>query len=146
MNRGRAALWLAGLLFLFALPRGSPVPLACPQPEEFASEAGVTRHVGCHGGGRGPLRGAARLLYGQRLDLNRTSARSLTALPGIGPGLAGAIVAARPFASVEALRGVRGIGPRRFSRVADLLYVERLPGSRTGSLPGRYAGDSEGRR
>ena len=145
-DRGRAALWLVGLLFLSALPDGSPVPLACPQPEEFVSEAGVTRHVVCQGRGRGPLRGPARLLYGQPLDLNRTSARSLAVLPGIGPGLAGEIVAARPFASVEALRGVRGIGPRRFSRIAALLYVDRLPGPQTGSLPGRYAGDSEGRR
>ncbi|MGE4649575.1 MAG: helix-hairpin-helix domain-containing protein [Myxococcota bacterium] len=145
-DRGRAALWLVVLLFLFALPDESPVPAPCPRPAEFAGEGGVTRHVVCGGGGRGSLRGPARLLYGQPLDLNRTPASSLEALPGVGPGLAQKIVAARPFASVGALRGVGGIGPRRFSRVADLLYVDRLSGPRTDSLSGRGAGDSEDRR
>ena len=142
-DSGRAALWLVALLFLIALPGEAPLPLACPEPEEFASEGGMTRHVVCQGGGRGSLRGPARLLYGQPLDLNQTPAGSLAVLPGIGPVLAGQIIAARPFASVEALRGVRGIGPRRFSRVADLLYVEKLPGPRTDSLSGRDAGDPE---
>lgn len=136
------------LLFLYSLPTAPPVPPACPQPAEQASEAGRTTQVVCGGGGRGPLRGPARLLYGLSLDLNRASARSLTALPGIGPQLAGEIAAARPFASVAELQRVRGIGPLRFARVAPLLEVrgERLPGTGTGSLPAGYPKASEGRR
>jgi competence ComEA-like helix-hairpin-helix protein len=48
------------------------------------------------------------------LDINRASVAELQALPGIGPARAEAIVLHRvrhgPFADVEGLRGVDGIG------------------------------------
>ena len=138
-------LCVVALLFLYSLPSAPPVRAACPEPAEFESEAGLTTHVICHGGGRGPLRGPARLLYDLRLDLNRASARSLQALPGIGPILAQEIVAARPFARLEELQAVRGIGPRRFSRIAPYLELSQqgLPGPGTGSLPRGRAGAPE---
>ncbi len=62
-----------------------------------------------------------------RLDLNRASPADLTALPGIGPTLAARIVEYRqavgPFPVVEALRGVPGIGPKRYERLAPHLRV-----------------------
>lgn len=52
--------------------------------------------------------------YNQPLDINLASTQELALLPGIGPVLAGRIVAAReangPFASPEALLQVAGIG------------------------------------
>lgn len=64
---------------------------------------------------------------GGRLDLNRASAAELEELPGIGPTLAGRIVARReeqgPFRAVEELREVTGIGEKLFAQIAPLVTV-----------------------
>jgi competence ComEA-like helix-hairpin-helix protein len=61
------------------------------------------------------------------LDLNRASATELTRLPGIGPALADRIVAARdsqgPFASVDDLRRVRGVGPAKLAAFREHVTV-----------------------
>jgi competence ComEA-like helix-hairpin-helix protein len=66
-----------------------------------------------------------------RIDLNRSSARELDALPGIGPVLADRIVAYRqlhgPFRTREDLLGVRGIGPRLYARISPLVVVAPAP-------------------
>ena len=58
----------------------------------------------------------------QRLvDLNRATPEELALLPGIGPAIAGRIVSERsergPFASVDELRRVKGIGAATLERV-----------------------------
>ncbi|MBW3620625.1 MAG: ComEA family DNA-binding protein [Actinobacteria bacterium] len=62
-----------------------------------------------------------------RIDLNRATATELEALPGVGPVLAGRIVAHReehgPFAEVGQLRDVPGIGERTFQSLAELVTV-----------------------
>lgn len=64
---------------------------------------------------------------GGRVDLNRASATELEELPGIGPVLAGRIVAWRdehgPFREPGDLREVPGIGERTFQLLADLVTV-----------------------
>ncbi|MEN8162084.1 MAG: helix-hairpin-helix domain-containing protein [Myxococcota bacterium] len=72
---------------------------------------------------RPPAAGAARLLFGLRLDPNREPAAALEALPGIGPARARAIVAGRPYCRVAELTRVPGIGPVTLSRIADRLEV-----------------------
>ena len=71
---------------------------------------------------------AMRLLVGLPLDLNRASAEALQLLTGIGPHLAAAIVADRqargPFASVEALARVSGVGVKTVERLRSSLTVE----------------------
>ena len=61
------------------------------------------------------------------LDLNLADSLDLEALPGIGPTLAGRILAHRRrvgrFGSVAELRQVRGIGPGRLSELAGLVTV-----------------------
>lgn len=61
------------------------------------------------------------------VDLNRATLQELDALPGIGPVLAGRIVAERArlgrFRSREDLFAVAGIGPRLFARLAPLVRV-----------------------
>ncbi len=67
-----------------------------------------------------------------RLDLNCASVAELAGLPGIGPVLAQRIVARREerggFASAGELLAVRGIGPRKLSRLLDKVAVEGRPG------------------
>lgn len=62
-----------------------------------------------------------------RIDLNRATATQLEELPGVGPVLAGRIVAHReehgPFTEVGQLRDVSGIGERTFQSLADLVVV-----------------------
>lgn len=52
-----------------------------------------------------------------RISINSAPARELERLPGIGPALAGRIVDARPFSSVDELERVRGIGPATLERL-----------------------------
>jgi len=70
-----------------------------------------------------PLRGP--------VDLNRATLQELDALPGIGPVLAGRIMAERArlgrFRSREDLFAVPGIGPKLFARLAPLVSVSGEP-------------------
>lgn len=71
-----------------------------------------------------------------RVDLNRASAAELDALPGIGPVLAGRIVAHRErvgaFRSTDDLLAVPGIGPKLHARLAERVRVESGSGARSG--------------
>ena len=61
-----------------------------------------------------------------RIDLNAATASDLEALSGIGPALAGRIVAhraRRPFRSVDDLTQVRGIGDKTLARIRDQVTV-----------------------
>ncbi|EEI17126.1 MULTISPECIES: ComEA family DNA-binding protein [Corynebacterium] len=61
------------------------------------------------------------------VSLNSASAAELTTLPGVGDATAAAIIAHReangPFASVEQLMDVKGIGPAKFEALKDLVGV-----------------------
>lgn len=61
-------------------------------------------------------------------DLNRATVEELAKLPGIGEVLAGRIVAHRaehgPFASVEALENVEGIGKGRLEKLRGWVFVD----------------------
>jgi hypothetical protein len=96
-STARAALWVALGLLWAALPPAPREPPPASSP---------------------PRTGAARLLWGLPLDLNREDARSLEALPGIGPTRARAITAARPFCRPSELDRVPGIGPLTLRRLA----------------------------
>ena len=69
----------------------------------------------------------AALDQGRRLSLNTSTAAELERLPGIGPSLAERIVGYRdahgPFASVDELRHVRGIGHALLTRLHDDLTL-----------------------
>lgn len=61
------------------------------------------------------------------IDLNSASAAQLDTLPGIGPVLAQRIADFRDqhqrFASVDDLKQVQGIGPKKFEQIKDLVVV-----------------------
>ncbi len=66
----------------------------------------------------------------QPADLNSADASELEGLPGIGPKLAARVIAARPFASVDALAEVRGIGPRTLDRLRPRLVARPINAQR----------------
>lgn len=61
------------------------------------------------------------------ISLNSATAAELTSLPGVGEATAAAIVTHReangPFATVEQLMDVKGIGPAKFEALKDLVGV-----------------------
>lgn len=87
-----------------------------PTVDEAASDVSVA----------GTATDAVRLPDG-RLDLNRATAVDLEELPGVGPVLAGRIVAHReehgPFTEAAALRQVSGIGEATWASLRDLVGV-----------------------
>jgi competence protein ComEA len=86
--------------------------------------AAAASRVGAFSDRRGPLAAES----GRPLDLNRAGAVELAVLPGIGPALARRIVEDRalrgPFAAVEDLDRVRGVGPTMLRRLTGLVTVE----------------------
>ncbi|MBI4126759.1 MAG: helix-hairpin-helix domain-containing protein [Deltaproteobacteria bacterium] len=75
----------------------------------------------------GPQFPGTELLFGQRLNVNTTTAEALELLPGIGPSLAARIVADRSqhgsFSDLNALDRVPGIGPKTIEKLAPYLTV-----------------------
>ncbi len=59
------------------------------------------------------------------VDINTASQAELESLPGIGPSLAGRIIAYRqengPFENIEEIQKVSGIGPATFERLRGLI-------------------------
>lgn len=76
---------------------------------------------------RGSRRPAVRPRLVGPIDLNRATLITLEDLPGIGPGLARDIIAARTrlgsFRNIEDLREVPGIGKKRFERLRPHVRV-----------------------
>ena len=65
------------------------------------------------------------------INLNRASPEQLESLPGIGPALAAAIVEYRqrdgPFATVDDITEVPGVGPKTLEKIRDLVTVSGAP-------------------
>ena len=65
------------------------------------------------------------------VDINTASAAELENLPGIGPSLAKRIVEYRdkngPFASVDDLLKIQGIGEKSLARFRDLVTASKPP-------------------
>ena len=68
---------------------------------------------------------------GGLININTASPVELEALPGIGPTLAQCIVDHReahgPFAAIEEIRGVRGIGEGVFEQMKELITPSPMP-------------------
>ncbi len=71
-----------------------------------------------------PLRAAPTIALGALVNLNTATLAELDTLPGIGPKTAQLIVEGRPYAKVEDLVKVKGIGPATFAKLKDLVTVQ----------------------
>ena len=141
-----ALVFVAGRAILASAPVASSTPVpVCSIPVEEATEreprlacAADPELAACRGlrpgdrvgpncrVERGGMSARIRLLAGFPLDLNRATAADLELLEGIGPKRAAAIVrerSRRPFASVDDLVRVSGIGPKTVDRVRPFVVV-----------------------
>jgi competence ComEA-like helix-hairpin-helix protein len=75
---------------------------------------------------------ARPLAPGERLDPDHATAAELDRLPGVGPGIAAAMVREResggPYRTPEGLARVRGIGPATLEKLLPHLRFESSPG------------------
>ncbi len=64
-----------------------------------------------------------------KVDINRADSADLQVIPGIGPALAGKIIAERneggPFKSADDLERVKGIGPRTIENIREYIVVSQ---------------------
>ena len=116
---GRARAWVWGLLALAAL---WPLASASEPPRLAVVETSGGCVLSVESGAApcacSDLPAAWRLLNGLPIPLNRSNARELTAIPGIGPARAQAIAAHGPYGAVADLVRVPGIGPKLAERIA----------------------------
>lgn len=68
-----------------------------------------------------------KITLGMHVSINLENLEGLTAVPGIGPGLAGLIVKERDnrggFKSLDEIRSICGIGPGLYKRVKPYLAL-----------------------
>jgi competence ComEA-like helix-hairpin-helix protein len=102
LGYGLGALVLVGLLFLVLKDSRRP-PEAVTQ-KLAATEAADTR-----------------------VNLNTATQQELESLPGIGPVMARAIIARRPFRAADELDHVSGIGAKRLATLLPLVKVTPPP-------------------
>jgi competence protein ComEA len=126
---------VAALLALALLPSYLRVRAAHPEPPRACVPEGrgapPRTWIGC-AGDEGPpreLTGRERLALGMTLDVNAAVADDLALVPGLSARVAAALVAERarggPYATVDDLLRVRGIGPARLERARPFLSCGR---------------------
>jgi competence ComEA-like helix-hairpin-helix protein len=67
------------------------------------------------------LAGCHRVHY--PINLNTASERDLEELPDVGPKHAAAIIAGRPYKTVDEVVKVKGIGPKTLEKIRDKVTV-----------------------
>jgi competence protein ComEA len=95
----------------------------CDQQQVYVPRRGETNPPPPVSGGESGGGGQEETL----VNINTALAAELETLPGIGPALAGRIVAYReangPFETIEQIQNVPGIGPATFEGLRDLIAV-----------------------
>jgi competence protein ComEA len=63
----------------------------------------------------------AKLVSGERINLNTASQAQLEALPGVGPIFAARLIAGRPYSGFEDVDRVKGVGPKMLEKLKNLV-------------------------
>lgn len=102
--------------------RGAAPPVPVPSDVPPASAHTATKPSKGSGSSRG---GKIVVDSGEQIALNTATEADLERLPGVGPSMAGRILAYRKaavrFEKVEDLMQVTGIGPKKFAKIAPLV-------------------------
>jgi DNA uptake protein ComE-like DNA-binding protein len=112
-----------GLLLLFSLLM---IHALCNVFSSGADFKGFSPGQG-HYSGTSEMTAFQKMTLGLHVSINLESLEGLTAVPGIGPGLAGLIVRERDirggFKSLNEIKSIRGIGPGLYKRVRPYLVL-----------------------
>jgi competence protein ComEA len=108
---------LKGLVTVSA-PKAA-TPAAPPAP--VAATKGVTATKASEAASKAA---STKLAPGEKININTASKEQIEKLPGIGPVKAQAIIAGRPYNSVEDVKKVKGIKEGSFSKIKDLITVK----------------------
>ena len=113
---------------VFVPKRGVPPPALAtgdmrPNPT-LSTQAAVKPAKGTQAGRGGKIAADS----GEQIALNTATEADLQRLPGVGPSMAGRILAYRQsagrFEKVEDLMQVTGIGPKKFAKIAPLVKLQ----------------------
>lgn len=109
-----------------AQPAFDGMQITVPVLAEETAEAPVVSGEPAGATGGAPVRLGAGLFAGL-MNVNLATAAELESLPGIGPNIAADIVAYReangPFATVESLMDVPGIGEAKLAAIRELISI-----------------------
>jgi competence ComEA-like helix-hairpin-helix protein len=112
-----------GLLLLFSLLM---IHALCNVFSSGADSGGFSDGEGYHSR-TSEMTAFQKMTLGMHVSINLESLEGLTAVPGIGPGLAGLIVKERDkrggFKSLDEITSIRGIGPGLYKRVRSYLVL-----------------------
>lgn len=104
-----------------ALPERQDVAFRSGQRVLLQNRDGMPRYS------LGEMSAFYKVTLGIPLSLNRETETGFTALPGVGPALARAIIRERSrrggFSRLEDVLAVRGVGPRLFRKIAPMLQL-----------------------
>ena len=99
---------------------GAAPAAAMPSAQEMKQKASSAEQTGTEKAGKAK----AKLAAGQHVNINTATKEELSALPGIGPVKAQAIIDGRPYNAPEDIMKVKGIKQKTFDKLKEYITVK----------------------